>query len=75
MAKASRYVLEARRSEPDVRGSQLQIGGNKLFLAAGQKVADSLFTGASSKSECDLNDRVESVFNLSFWAKEGAFDW
>ena len=38
-------------------------------------MADSLFTGASSKSESDLGDRVESVFNLSFWAKEGAFDW
>ena len=49
--------------------------GNKLFLTAGKKVADSLFTGASSMSESDLGDRMESAFNLSFWAKEGAFDW
>ena len=47
--------------------------GNKLFLTAGKKVADSLFTGASSKSESDLGDRMESALNLSFWAKEGAF--
>ena len=31
--------------------------------------------GASSKSESDLGDRMESAFNLSFWEKEGAFDW
>ena len=40
--------------------------GNKLFLTAGKRVADSLFTGASSKSESDLGDRMESDFNLSF---------
>ena len=49
--------------------------GNKLFRVAGRKVVDSLFTGASTKSESDLGDRMESAFNLSFWAKEGAFDW
>ena len=47
--------------------------GNKLFLTAGMKVADSIFTGASTKNDSDLGDRIESVFNLSFW--EGAFDW
>ena len=49
--------------------------GNKLFIVAGRKVVDSLFTGASTKSESDLGDRMESAFNLSFCAKEGAFDW
>ena len=49
--------------------------GNKLFVVAGKKIVDSLFTGASSKSESDLGDRMESAFNLSFWEKEGAFDW
>ena len=49
--------------------------GNKLFIMAGKKIVDSLFTGASSKSESDLGDRMESAFNLSFWEKEGAFDW
>ena len=29
----------------------------------------------SSKKESDLGDRMESAFNLSFWEKEGAFDW
>ena len=36
---------------------------------------DSLFTGASSKKDSDLGDRMESAFNLSFWEKDGAFDW
>ena len=49
--------------------------GNHLFIAAGRKVVDSLFTGASSKKDSDLGDRMESAFNLSFWEKEGAFDW
>ena len=49
--------------------------GNPLFIAAGRKIVDSLFTGASSKKESDLGDRMESAFNLSFWEKEGAFDW
>ena len=49
--------------------------GNKLFVEAGKKIVDSLFMGASSKSESDLGDRMESAFNLSFWEKEGAFDW
>ena len=49
--------------------------GNPLFIAAGRKIVDSLFTGASSKKESDLGDRMESAFNLGFWEKEGAFDW
>ena len=49
--------------------------GNQLFIAAGRKIVDSLFTGASSKKDSDLGDRMESAFNLSFWEKEGAFDW
>ena len=49
--------------------------GNPLFIAAGRKIVDSLFTGASSRKESDLGDRMESAFNLSFWEKEGAFDW
>ena len=49
--------------------------GNELFVEAGKKIVDSLFTGASSKSNSDLGDRVESAFNLSFWEKEDAFDW
>ena len=49
--------------------------GNPLFIAAGRKIVDSLFTGASSKKDSDLGDRMESAFNLSFWEKEGAFDW
>ena len=43
--------------------------GNKLFMAAGRKIVDSLFTGASTKSDSDLGDRMESAFNLSFWEK------
>ena len=38
-------------------------------------MADGLFSLASEKSDSDLADRVESVFNISFWAKEGAIDW
>ena len=49
--------------------------GNQLFIAAGRKIVDSLFTGASTKKDSDLGDRMESAFNLSFWEKEGAFDW
>ena len=26
-------------------------------------------------SESDRGDRIESLFNISFWAKEGAIDW
>ena len=47
----------------------------RLFVEAGKKIVDSLFMGASSKSESDLGDRMESAFNLSFWEKEGAFNW
>ena len=49
--------------------------GNELFVEAGKKIVDSLFVGASTKSLSDLGDRIECAFNLSFWEKEGAFDW
>ena len=39
-----------------------------------RKVADELFTAVSS-DESNLGDRVEAVFNISFWAKEQAIDW
>ena len=37
--------------------------GNELFVEAAKKIVDSLFTGASSKNNSDLGDRVESAFN------------
>ena len=52
--------------------------GNELFVEAGKKIVDSparRFVGASTKSLSDLGDRIECAFNLSFWEKEGAFDW
>ena len=44
--------------------------GNKTFVAAAQTKASGLLTTASEKSESDMGDRIESVFNTSFWAKD-----
>ena len=61
-------------------GKEIQTGEEGLstsdsFIVAARKVASRLLTTASEKSESDMGDRIESVFNISFWAKEGAIDW
>ena len=48
--------------------------GNKVFVEAGKKVVSGVFVGCAD-SESDKGDRIESLFNISFWAKEGAIDW
>ena len=39
------------------------------------EVAKAILLGAKESSDSDMGDRMESVFNISFWAKEGAIDW
>ena len=42
-------------------------------MTSGKKVASGIFVG-SKDSESDKGDRIESLFNISFWAKEGAIE-
>ena len=46
--------------------------GNATFVSAARKVAKGILVGASERSESDVGGGVESTFNFSFWAKEGA---
>ena len=48
--------------------------GNKVFIEAGKRVVSGIFVGCKD-SESDKGDRIESLPNISFWAKEGAIDW
>ena len=48
--------------------------GNQVFVEAGKKVVSGIFVGCKD-NESDKGDRIESLFNISFWAKEGAIDW
>ena len=49
--------------------------GNKTFISAARQVARGIFVGCKESSDSDKGDRIESLFNISFWAKEGAIDW
>ena len=49
--------------------------GNATFVSAARKVAKGILVGAKESSDSDMGNRMESVFNISFWAKEGAVDW
>ena len=48
--------------------------GNKVFIEAAKNVSPGIFVNCAD-SESDKGDRIESLFNISFWAKEGAIDW
>ena len=56
-------------------GTEIRTGSGGLITSDwGKKVASGIFVGCKD-SESDKGDRVESLFNISFWAKEGAIDW
>ena len=48
--------------------------GNEIFIEAAKKVAPGIFVLAGD-SKSDRGDRVEALFNISFWVKERAIDW
>ena len=48
--------------------------GNDIFMEAAKKVAPGLFVNVGD-SKSDRGDRVEALFNISFWVKERAIDW
>ena len=48
--------------------------GNEIFIEAAKKVAPGIFVQAGD-NKSDRGDRVESLFNISFWVKERAIDW
>ena len=48
--------------------------GNKVFIEAAKNVSPGIFVNCAD-SVSDKGDRIESLFNISFWAKEGAIDW
>ena len=48
--------------------------GNDIFIEAAKKVAPGLFVNVGD-SKSDRGDRVEALFNISFWVKERAIDW
>ena len=48
--------------------------GNEIFIEAAKKVAPGLFVNVGD-SKSDRGDRVEALFNISFWVKERAIDW
>ena len=48
--------------------------GNDIFIEAAKSVSPGLFVNVGD-SKSDRGDRVESLFNISFWTKEGAVDW
>ena len=48
--------------------------GNDIFVEAAKSVSPGLFVNVGD-NKSDRGDRVESLFNISFWTKEGAVDW
>ena len=48
--------------------------GNKVFIEAAKSVSPGIFVNCVD-SESDRGDRIESLFSILFWAKEGAIDW
>ena len=48
--------------------------GNEIFIEAAKKVVPGIFVLAGD-SKSDRGDRIESLFNISFWVKERAIDW
>ena len=48
--------------------------GNDIFVEAAKSVSPGIFVNCGD-SKSDRGDRIESLFNISFWAKEGAIDW
>ena len=48
--------------------------GNEIFIEAAKKVAPGIFVNVGD-NKSDRGDRVESLFNISFWIKERAIDW
>ena len=48
--------------------------GNQIFVEAVNKVAGELFTDCGT-DQSKLGDRIESIFNISFWVKEQAIGW
>ena len=48
--------------------------GNDIFIEAAKSVSPGLFVNVGD-NKSDRGDRVESLFNISFWTKEGAVDW
>ena len=48
--------------------------GNEIFIEAAKKVVPGIFALAGD-SKSDRGDRIESLFNISFWVKERAIDW
>ena len=48
--------------------------GNDIFIEAAKKVSPGLFVNVGD-NKSDTGDRVEALFNISFWVKERAIDW
>ena len=48
--------------------------GNEIFIEAAKKLVPGIFVQAGD-SKSDRGDRIESLFNISFWVKERAIDW
>ena len=48
--------------------------GNDIFIEAAKSVSPGIFVQVGD-NKSDRGDRVESLFNISFWTKEGAIDW
>ena len=48
--------------------------GNDIFIEAAKSVSPGIFVNVRD-NKSDRGDRTESLFNISFWTKEGAIDW
>ena len=74
VVKAYRSTQLVRRSEQEKKDWLRPIGEIPPSYLLPEKWPK-LSAGAKESSDSDKGDRIESIFNISFWAKEGAIDW